>query len=144
MTQFPPQFCLEGKQERGKQKIIFFLILGGHDQHIQKVHKALLYEVGNQRLISSLSRNMKLRKRTQPNPLKDTSFLIKLHPIPSPLEVTTVMTPNNHFLAFSLWFSTIGIGISLKIIVKLLAFALYKWNYTVYRGFVSHLSVDTM
>ena len=89
-------------------------------------------------------RNMKLRKRTQPNPSKDTSFLIKLHPIPSPLEVTTVMTSNNHFLAFSLWFSTIGIGISLKIIVKLLAFALYKWNYTVYRGFVSHLSVDTM
>ena len=144
MTQFPPQFCLEGKQERGKQKIIFFLILGGHDQHIQKVHKALLYEVGNQRLISSLSRNMKLRKRTQPNPLKDTSFLIKLHPIPSPLEVTTVMTPNIHFLGFSLWFSSIGIGISLKIIVKLLAFALYKWHYTVYRGFVSHLSVDTM
>ena len=43
----PSQFCLEEKQEKGKQKIKFCLILGEHDQHIQKVHKALLYEVVN-------------------------------------------------------------------------------------------------
>ena len=83
-------------------------------------------------------------KKNTTNPSTDPSFLIKLHPIPSPLEVTTIMTPNNHFLAFSLWFLSISIGISLKIIVKLLAFSLYKWNYTVYRIFVSQLSVDTM
>ena len=70
MTQFPPQFCLEGKQERGKQKIIFFLILGGHDQHIQKVHKALLCEVDNNRLISLLSRKMKIKQKNITNPAK--------------------------------------------------------------------------
>ena len=51
-------------------------------------------------------------KKNTTNPSIDPSFLIKLHPIPSPLEVTTIMTPNNHFLAFTLWFFTTGIGIS--------------------------------
>lgn len=56
-----------------------------------------------------------VKKKNTTNPSKDPSFLIKLHPILSPLEVTTIMTPNNHFLAFSLWFFTIGIGISQKL-----------------------------
>ena len=43
----PIQFCLEEKQEKGKQKIKFCLILGEYDQHIQKVLKAFLYEVDN-------------------------------------------------------------------------------------------------
>ena len=62
----PSQFCLEEKQEKGKQKIKFCLILGEHDQDIQEVHKTLLYEVDNYRLISLLSRNMKIRKTTLP------------------------------------------------------------------------------
>ena len=70
LTQFPPQFCLEEKQEKGKQKIKFCLILGEHDQHIQKVHKALLCEVDNNRLISLLSRKMKIKQKNITNPAK--------------------------------------------------------------------------
>lgn len=86
-----------------------------HDLHIQKVHKALLYEVGNHRHINHdlfIVKKHEVMKKNTTNPSIDPSFLIKLHPIPSPLEVTTIMTPNNHFLAFTLWFFTTGIGIS--------------------------------
>ena len=67
------------------------MILGEHDQHIQKVHKALLYKVGNHRLISLLSRKMKIKQKNITNPSKDPSFLNKFHLIPSPLEVATIM-----------------------------------------------------
>ena len=80
------------KQEKGKQKINFCLIFGVlHDQHIQKVRKALLHKVGNHRLISLLSRKMKIKQKNITNPSKDPSFLNKFHLIPSPLEVTTIM-----------------------------------------------------
>ena len=49
------------------------MILGEHNQHIRKVHKPLLYEVDNYRLISLLSRNMKIRKKHY-QPFKRPTF----------------------------------------------------------------------
>ena len=86
-----PNFALKKNKKKENKKITFCLILREHDQHIQKASKPLLYEVDNHRLISFLSRKREIRKKNTTNPSKDPSFLIKLHCIPSPLEVTTVL-----------------------------------------------------
>ena len=49
---------------------------------------------------SLIVKKLKIKKNNIINPSKDPGFLVRLHPICSPLEITTILTPNSHFLVF--------------------------------------------